>query len=156
MPLRHVVGLFLLHTCVRRLPFAVCIAEYSVFVFQSTANAKFGTRLRSPEPGDSPNRPASRRTGPAPSNATSVRKASTDKPPAWGSMGNARPGASQAAVGRRTQKLSTPTPPKPDTAKPPQPPPSPAPSELTQDSGVGLYRDVIAQYPALNRNSAQS
>ena len=68
-------------------------------------------------------------------------------------MGNTRPGAMQATVARRTQKLSTPTPPKPDTTKL-QPPASPAPSELTQDSGVGLYRDVIAQNPTLNRNSS--
>ncbi|KAF8321624.1 Dbl homology domain-containing protein [Clavulina sp. PMI_390] len=128
--------------------------------YQSAANAKFGGRLRSPEPGDtSPSRPASRRTGLAPltagaGGASSVRKPSTDtinKPPTWGSMG-AKANNTPTPIPRRVQKLSTPTPPKSDPAKlqtpnakakvdADPPPASPTPSEGTQDSGVGLTVD---------------
>jgi len=118
---------------------------------ESSANAKFGTRLVS---GESPNgnRPASRRTQGtpvsrrlpplAPDDGQSVRVTTTR--PAWDSSPRS-PAATPVPTKRtrNTSQTSTATR-TPITNKLS----SPAPSE---DSGVGLYRQMLAQDPSLNR-----
>ncbi|KAF8343956.1 uncharacterized protein EI90DRAFT_3027675 [Cantharellus anzutake] len=132
--------------------------------YTSTANAKFGSRMRSPEPADpaSPTpRPTNKRNTPTPANnPPSNRKTSDNSKPPWGSPAAARTGPSPLPTtgtggsSRRQQKLSAPTPPKLTAVANKLAPPSPAPSELTQDSGVGFYRDVLAHDPPLNRDSS--
>lgn len=115
---------------------------------ESSANAKFGTRLVSAEWPNS-NRPASRRTQgtpasrrPPPSDDNQSAKVTVTRP-AWDS--SPRSPAAPAPV-KRTRNVSltntaTRTPVDKQIS-------SPAPSE---DSGVGMYRQMMAQDPSLNR-----
>src|SRR5258708_40025831 len=114
--------------------------------------------MRSPEPPDpsSPTpRPSGKRNAQTPTNNTPVRKASDNSKPPWGSSAGARAAPSPAPASgtstalHRQQKLSAPTP----VASKLAPPSSPAPSELTQDSGVGFYRAILAHDPPLNKHS---
>lgn len=119
---------------------------------ESSANAKFGTRLVSGESTNA-NRPASRRTQagtpasrrppqiPDDSQSTKV----TVTRPAWDS--SPRSPAPTPVPAKRTRNISqtstsvTRTPVNNSKVS------SPAPSE---DSGVGLYRQLMAQNPSLN------
>lgn len=121
----------------------------SSYARESSANAKFGTRLVS---GESPNsnRPASRRTQgtpasrrPPPLDDAQSAKATVTRP-AWDSSPRSPPAATAPAKRVRNVSLtntSTRTPVNKEFA-------SPAPSE---DSGVGMYRQMMAQDPSLNR-----
>ncbi|KAF9532254.1 hypothetical protein CPB83DRAFT_667377 [Crepidotus variabilis] len=126
---------------------------------ESSANAKFGSRLVSDSSQHS-TRPASRRTTGGATTPTSRRTAPSEESPnyaratitrpAWGSTSSTRtplPGkrprnSSQASASTRTPLG------QPSLAK--SPVASPAPSE---DSGVGMYRQLLANDPSLN-NSA--
>lgn len=122
----------------------------SSYARESSANAKFGTRLIS---GESPNgnRPASRRTQGTPasrrppqiSDDSQSTKVTVTRP-AWDSSPRSPPAA--PATAKRTRNISltsaaTRTPVNKQVS-------SPAPSE---DSGVGMYRQMMAQDPSLNR-----
>jgi hypothetical protein len=115
---------------------------------ESSANAKFGTRLLST---DAPNgtRPASRRTQgtpvprrlPPPDDGQSVKATVTR--PAWDSSPRSPVIAPMPTKRtRNTSQTST------ATRTPINKLPSPAPSE---DSGVGLYRQMLAHDPSFNR-----
>ncbi|KZT67698.1 Dbl homology domain-containing protein [Daedalea quercina L-15889] len=133
---------------------------------ESSANAKFGTRMMAAESPSGGARPASRRTQGTPAGgrrqahseedhtvrATVTKATVTKERPAW--VGNARAttttpvqkrprNTSQTSAATRTTTATT-------TAAPKQLS-SPAPSE---DSGVGLYRQIIAQNPSLNALNA--
>ncbi|KZV90404.1 Dbl homology domain-containing protein [Exidia glandulosa HHB12029] len=133
---------------------------------ESSANAKFGTRLvNSPDSAASGPRPASRRqqaTGTsASSRRTPVPSASDDgderttmrstktpiQRPAWSGstrITTAAPNPSPAKTRARTPSTSAATPPrlqsKPSTA-------------ASEDSGIGLYRQLVAQDPSLGSKS---
>ncbi|KAF8078028.1 hypothetical protein FPV67DRAFT_1557449 [Lyophyllum atratum] len=116
---------------------------------ESSANAKFGTRLVSSDSSPSP-RPGSRRTQAV--TPTSRRAAplddspnyarSTVTRPAWGAGGGS-PAPPPSKRSRNTSQTSAAT----RVAIPAKAVGSPAPSE---DSGVGLYRQMLAQDPSLN------
>lgn len=119
---------------------------------ESSANAKFGTRLVS---GESPNsnRPSSRRTQgtptsrrpPAAEDAQSSKVTVTR--PAWDASANSRSPLPLPGPGKRTRNNSqTSTATRTPVVK--QPLSSPA---LSEDSGVGLYRQMMQQDPTLNR-----
>ena len=129
---------------------------------ESSANAKFGTRLVSV--GDNPSggaRPASRRTQATP---TGRRGAQSDEGhsvkatvtrsdrPEWNT--STRATATPISKAQRTRNISqtstaTRTPnTNPTTTSTTNKLASPAPSE---DSGVGFYRSIMAQNPSLNR-----
>ncbi|KAF9005573.1 hypothetical protein BDQ17DRAFT_1353396 [Cyathus striatus] len=126
----------------------------AAFGRESSANAKFGTRLVSD--GSPTPRPASRRTYTA--TPTSRRPATTDEGPNYAKATVTRPAwdtsTSRSAVpaisskrSRNTSQASAAT----RTAAGAKPTvASPAPSE---DSGVGLYRQMLANDPSLNNNS---
>lgn len=118
-------------------------AGTSSYSRESSANAKFGTRLASGEPGS--HRPMSRRT---PSTRTRVNPSddshsikATVTRPAWdtSTRGHA-PGMKRT---RQTSQTSAARGPTPTNNKPQV---SPVASE---DSGVGLYRQIVAQDPSL-------
>lgn len=122
---------------------------------ESSANAKFGTRLIS---GDSPNgtRPASRRTQATPvsrrqpqssDESHSVRATVTREAgrPAWDGSTRA---ATTTPTQKRTRNTSQTSAAVKATTTTTKTLSSPAPSE---DSGVGFYRQIIAQNPSLNR-----
>lgn len=117
---------------------------------ESSANAKFGSRLVHTSDSPSPARPASRKAI-APSPQASKRaniapvedaKATTTSKPAWDGSTRATSAPSATAT-RRPRNLSQ------GSSQPPRLSKlgSPAPSE---DSGVGLYRQMMAQDPSLN------
>jgi hypothetical protein len=126
----------------RPVPTKKGVSATATYVRESSANAKFGTRLRSPEPTDSSlNRPASRRHAHTPASrrgADDTIRGGAASRPAWGS--NTRVATSTPV--RRPQHSSN-TAPRLGKVT------SPAPSE---DSGVGFYRQIIAQDPALGRS----
>ncbi|CAL1704364.1 unnamed protein product [Somion occarium] len=113
---------------------------------ESSANAKFGTRLVSAEAPNG-NRPASRRTQTTPTNrkpthsedSHSVKVTVTRERPAWD--GSTR--ANATPVPKRTRNISQNSAATRTAATKLS---SPAPSE---DSGVGLYRNLVAQDPSL-------
>ena len=122
---------------------------------ESSANAKFGTRLVSTEVPHPP-RPASRRTAATPTNRKvtphsdeghSVKVTITRDRPTWDS--STRATAAATPVPKRARNISqtsaatrvTTTPNTKTLA-------SPAPSE---DSGVGFIRNMVNQDPSLNR-----
>ncbi|KAG5646667.1 hypothetical protein DXG03_002657 [Asterophora parasitica] len=120
---------------------------------ESSANAKFGTRLVSNDNSNSPNsRPASRRTTavtptsrrPAPIDDSPNYAKATVTRPAWntGAGSPAPPPGSKRS--RNTSQTSAAT---RVASIPAKTLGSPAPSE---DSGVGLYRQMLAQDPSLN------
>ncbi|KDQ18028.1 hypothetical protein BOTBODRAFT_171718 [Botryobasidium botryosum FD-172 SS1] len=124
---------------------------------ESTANAKFGQRLRSPELVEPANRPASRRTlapgsGPGPGPQARRPSAQSEDTLPRGT----KPAWDKPQSPNTTRIIATPTPGPPrrahaTSASSSQAPrmskaASPAPSE---DSGVGFYRRVIAQDPSL-------
>lgn len=132
---------------------------------ESSAHAKFGSRLvaaSEPSSSVSGSRPASRRQQPgvrrtpAPSEeggaSNTSRATMTPLPrPAWSTStkaGSPIPGAnpSSTAISKRTRTLSA-----GGGQQPPrlQNKPSTAPSE---DSGIGLYRQLVAQDPSLKGN----
>ncbi|OBZ75832.1 hypothetical protein A0H81_04173 [Grifola frondosa] len=128
----------------------------TAYARESSANAKFGTRLVS---GDSASggRPASRRTQATPVNrrppAHSDEGHSTVKAtvtrgerPAWDGSTRSPPPASTTPVPKRTRNISQ-TSAATRTTVATKSLASPAPSE---DSGVGFYRQIIAQDPSLN------
>ncbi|KAF5380934.1 hypothetical protein D9615_003888 [Tricholomella constricta] len=115
---------------------------------ESSANAKFGTRLVSND--NSPNqRPSSRRTQAVtptsrrapPMDDSNYAKATVTRP-AWGA-GAGSPAPPPSKRSRNTSQTSAST----RVAIPAKALGSPAPSE---DSGVGLYRQMLAQDPSLN------
>ncbi|KAI0050935.1 Dbl homology domain-containing protein [Auriscalpium vulgare] len=125
---------------------------------ESSANAKFGTRMMS---GENPApRPASRRTQATPTSRrpqqsddnTSVKVTVTPRP-AWdGSTRSQIPQAPVVALkrSRNTSQNSAATT-RATTTPTNKLLASPAPSE---DSGVGLYRQMMAQDPSLNRSQS--
>lgn len=134
---------------------------------ESSANAKFGTRLMAV---DSPNgaiRPASRRTQATPSGGrrqahseedhtvrSTVTKATVTKErPAWVGAGGTRAATTTPTQKRprNTSQTSAATRATTAVATAPKQLSSPAPSE---DSGVGFYRQIIAQNPSLNALNA--
>lgn len=129
-------------------------ATPAVYGRESSANAKFGTRLVSDSSTHSM-RPASRRTTGAttPTSRRTVpsEERATITRPAWGSSATAtrtplpgkRPRNSSQASATTKSPLSQGVLAKSPVA-------SPAPSE---DSGVGMYRQLLAHDPSLN-NSA--
>lgn len=126
---------------------------------ESSANAKFGTRLVSNEI-PSGGRPASRRTG-ATGTPSSRRGVASDEghtvrvttttttttattKPAWNST---RATATPTPMAKRTRNISQGSAATRATTTSNKMLASPAPSE---DSGVGLYRQMMAQDPSLN------
>ncbi|OAX43578.1 Dbl homology domain-containing protein [Rhizopogon vinicolor AM-OR11-026] len=115
---------------------------------ESSANAKFGTRQGSGDRGSHSNRPASRRTQATPSTRTRVNPSedshsikATVTRPAWDvSTRGLAPGMKRT---RQTSQTSAAT--RGITA-PSKPQVSPVASE---DSGVVLYRQMVAQDPSL-------
>ncbi len=121
---------------------------------ESSANAKFGTRLVSHE-GPSPTRPASRRTQATPisrrgahsEDGHSVAKSTTTRP-AWdGSTRTTHLTPTTNPTQKRTRNLSQNGALPSRTSKQSLVSQTPAPSE---DSGVGLYRQLMAQDSTLN------
>lgn len=127
----------------------------TAYARESSANAKFGTRLVSTEVPHPP-RPASRRTAATPTNRKvtphsdeghSVKVTITRDRPTWDS--STRATAAATPVPKRARNISqtsaatrvTTTPNTKTLA-------SPAPSE---DSGVGFIRNMVNQDPSLNR-----
>lgn len=117
---------------------------------ESSANAKFGNRLVSDGSSPSP-RPASRRTGvntptsrrPIPADESPNYAKATVTRPAWDtSTRSPLPPASKRS--RNTSQTSAAT----RVAVNAKALSSPAPSE---DSGVGLYRQMLANDPSLNQ-----
>ncbi|RDB20988.1 hypothetical protein Hypma_011526 [Hypsizygus marmoreus] len=116
---------------------------------ESSANAKFGTRLVSGE--SSPNtRPASRRTQAV--TPTSRRTPQVDESPNYAKATVTRPAwgagaGSPAPPPSKRQRNTSQTSAAARVAIPAKALASPAPSE---DSGVGLYRQMLANDPSLN------
>ena len=128
---------------------------------ESSANAKFGTRLVSADSSSPHNRPSSRRTltgtptprrqlpsedGPNYARATITR-------PAWGTSTSTRspiPPSSTKRPRNTSQNNPAATATKTPISTAKGPVASPAPSE---DSGVGLYRQMLANDPSFNNNS---
>ena len=115
---------------------------------ESSANAKFGTRLLSAESNALPPRPSSRRTGALPPSRrpliddTTAVKATVTRP-AW----NENPRSTSTPEPKRQRNLSRPgpvvatrTPNNNSTTKLSSP---------SEDSGVGMYRQVLANDPSL-------
>jgi hypothetical protein len=127
----------------------------------SEMDAKFGTRLRSPEPSTVESlvsvRPASRRTGitsPQPvtrRNVTSPEDSklgdSTSPRPAWGQNTRATPVRSGTTPYSRARNLSQTSVQPTSRVINGRTVSSPAPSE---DSGVGMYKRIVAQDPTMN------
>jgi hypothetical protein len=113
---------------------------------ESSANAKFGTRLVSGDPPASAARPASRRTQAAtPVSRRDDSSKATVTRPEWNT--STRPPLA-ATTAKRVRNISqTSGAPRAITTKVMS---SPAPSE---DSGVGLYRQMLANDPSLNQSS---
>lgn len=116
---------------------------------ESSANAKFGTRLASGDNGSHSMRPMSRRTQTTPSTRTRVNPSedshsmkATVTRPAWdtSTRGTHAPGMKRSRQTSQTSGAARPT----VTANKPQV--SPVASE---DSGVGFYRQIVAQDPSL-------
>lgn len=130
------------------------ITPTTAYARESSANAKFGTRLIQEPPHQAP-RPASRRTVATPVNRKvtphsdeghSVRVTITRERPTWDSSTR----ATNALPNKRTRNVSqtsaaTRVTTTPNTNKTLG---SPAPSE---DSGVGFIRNMVNQDPSLNR-----
>lgn len=119
---------------------------------ESSANAKFGSRLVHASDTSSPTRPASRKASTPSSQANrranvasleDAKSTTTASKPAWDGSTRAAP-ASSTTTTRRPRNLSQGSSQAPRLSKIG----SPAPSE---DSGVGLYRQMMAQDPSLNR-----
>ncbi|KAF7294987.1 DH domain-containing protein [Mycena indigotica] len=130
----------------------------SAYGRESSANAKFGTRLVSGD--SSPNaRPASRRTQAMPtsrrpaddSNVNYTAKSTTTPVrPEWNTSTKSQSPAPSSNVAKRTRNISLTSPSSSSTRLvPAKGVSSPAPSE---DSGVGLYRQMMAQDPSLNQS----
>ena len=115
---------------------------------ESSANAKFGTRLLSAEPLVAPPRPSSRRTGAA----TPVRRPLIDETtavkstvtrPAW----NENPRSTSSPVPKRQRNTS-----KPNAVVATRTPNNNSTTRLSspsEDSGVGMYRQALANDPSL-------
>ncbi|KAH7923878.1 Dbl homology domain-containing protein [Leucogyrophana mollusca] len=122
---------------------------------ESSANAKFGTRLVSGDQVSPSMRPASRRTQGTPSTRTRVgpsddshsMKATVTRP-AWDAGTRSARGAGNPPVSKRPRQTSQSSAATRATTTSNQPQASPAGSE---DSGVGLYRQLTAQDPSLNQ-----
>ncbi|KAL4250395.1 Endocytic & GEF Adapter [Abortiporus biennis] len=126
----------------------------TAYARESSANAKFGTRLVSADNAHGGPRPASRRTQATPisrrpaqsDEGHSVKVTVTRDRPAWD--GSTRANANATPVPKRSRNVSqtsaaaTRTPVSAATKLA-----SPAPSE---DSGVGLYRNLMLNDPSLN------
>jgi len=118
---------------------------------ESSANAKFGTRLLSADSPSGGPRPASRRTQATPANrrqpyseeGQSVKATVTRDRPGW----NGSTRATTTPVPKRVRNTSQTSATTRSTTTNAKQLPSPAPSE---DSGVGFYRQIIAQNPSIN------
>ncbi|TDL27348.1 Dbl homology domain-containing protein [Rickenella mellea] len=127
----------------------------SSYARESSANAKFGTRLLTHEP--THNRPASRRTQATPTSRrtgqsedshTVARSTVTTTRPAWDGSTRATPTITTTPMPpKRVRNLSQNGGVAPKVSS--KSLASPAPSE---DSGVGLYRQLMAQDSTLNRD----
>ncbi|KAL1667759.1 hypothetical protein GGF50DRAFT_47883 [Schizophyllum commune] len=121
---------------------------------ESSANAKFGTRLVSGDSTQQPLRPGSRRTAATPTSRRPQQsedghgsKSTIAGRPAWNSPTS--PLSSPPTNARRPRNMSQTSTPASAAAKPIQAKAmqsSPAPSE---DSGVGLYRQIVRNDPSL-------
>ncbi|EPQ58225.1 DH domain-containing protein [Gloeophyllum trabeum ATCC 11539] len=137
-------------------------AMSTAYARESSANAKFGTRLMDTA---NPARPASRRTQGTPAGRTtpsarrqpqsdeghSAKATVTRDPgrPAWVGTGSSRANTSTPTAAKRTRNISqTSAATKATVTSNNKSLASPAPSE---DSGVGMYRQIIAQNPSLTR-----
>ncbi|TFY60279.1 hypothetical protein EVJ58_g5251 [Rhodofomes roseus] len=130
---------------------------------ESSANAKFGTRLVAADSPSGGARPASRRTQVTPAGgrrqphseedhsvkATVTKATVTRDRPAWDGSTRATTTTPVPKRSRNTSQTSAAT--RTTTAAAPKQLSSPAPSE---DSGVGLYRQIITQNPSLNALNA--
>ena len=115
---------------------------------ESSANAKFGTRLLSLEPMVAPARPSSRRNGAI----TPLRRPGTDDSavvkatvtrPAW----NENPRSTSTPIPKRQRNTS-----KPNAVVATRTPNNNSTTRLSspsEDSGVGMYRQVLANDPSL-------
>lgn len=117
---------------------------------ESSANAKFGTRLASGDHASHSTRPMSRRTQTTPSTRTRVNASedshstkATVTRPAWDMSTRGNPHAPGMKRSRQISQTSGAVRATSTTTKPQV---SPAASE---DSGVGLYRQIVAQDPSL-------
>jgi len=130
-------------------------AKPSSYGRESSANAKFGHRLLSENPSTAPTRPASRRTqtatptsrrAPPSEDTQSIKATVTSNRPAWDSSIRSPTGSttSPPVAGSRPRNVSQTS--KATSTKVA----SPAPSE---DSGVGFYRQMMANNPSLNKLS---
>ncbi len=126
----------------------------TVYGRESSANAKFGTRLVSAELRNGA-RPASRRTqatplsrrAPAPSDeGHSVKATVTRERPAWD--GSTRATVSATPIPKRSRNTSQTSAATRTGVSTTTKLASPAPSE---DSGIGIYRNFIMHDPSLNR-----
>lgn len=115
---------------------------------ESSANAKFGTRLLSADSIVAPPRPSSRRTGAATParrpnlDDTNVVKATVTRP-AW----NENPRSTSTPIPKRQRNTS-----KPNAVVATRTPNNNSTSKLSspsEDSGVGMYRQVLANDPSL-------
>ncbi|KIJ16829.1 hypothetical protein PAXINDRAFT_98622 [Paxillus involutus ATCC 200175] len=119
---------------------------------ESSANAKFGTRLLSGDQVSLSTRPASRRTQATPSTKTRVNPSddshsvrATGARPAWDT--STRSHAANALIAKRQRQTSqSSTGARATTTTTNKPQLSPVASE---DSGVNLYRQLVAQDPSL-------
>jgi len=119
---------------------------------ESSANAKFGTRLVS---GESPtgNRPASRRTQgtptsrrPPPAEDAQSSRVTVTRPD-WNASSVARTPLVAPGPGKRTRNNSQTS----TATRTPITKPSTGSPALSEDSGVGMYRQMMSQDPTLNR-----
>lgn len=112
---------------------------------ESSANAKFGTRLVSGDTLTPTARPASRRTQGTPVTRREDLTKATVTRPEWNTSTRPVPVANNTA--KRTRNISqTSGAPRAAAGTPAKAMASPAPSE---DSGVGLYRQMLANDPTL-------
>ncbi|PPQ86863.1 hypothetical protein CVT25_012582 [Psilocybe cyanescens] len=123
---------------------------------ESSANAKFGTRLVSDGPSHAPRPPSSRRT--TTTTPTPRRQPPSDEGPNYARATITRPAwdtSTRSPIPNPATKRSrNPSQASPATrtpiASPKNPIASPAPSE---DSGVGMYRQMLAKDPSFNDTS---
>lgn len=137
---------------------------------ESSANAKFGSRLVSgdglPTHGGGGARPASRRTGAVPSTRTrhateesGTRATVTREKPAWGSSSattGRSTGATAMSSGQRARNMSqtsgAPTKNGTSAAAASSGATLKSVASPSEDSGVGLYRQMLAKDPSLQRS----
>lgn len=136
------------------------VGATTAYARESSANAKFGTRMIANEVAAPAIRPASRRTQGTPSNARKITPMSEDghstkstaarDRPAWVGNGSTRATSTTPVPSKRARNVSQTSAAATRTATTPvnKNLASPAPSE---DSGIGFYRQIVTQNPSLSR-----